>query len=279
MSYIPQESAVVPLTEVVTASNNAELVRVYPPEVDRALGRMGVTSDTKFGYTVGLGTAIILGTPSTWVDLWAYGGLRTSPTTTFTPYMASTDSGDTDIDVVWTYLDAAGVEQSVTVATDATNGTTPVSLGVTAQELYRGSNASSTALVGDVACATTNAFTAGSPTNQDEVLAVIPATDGQTQVLARRIPAGKQAVVRGINLYGTRRSGGAGSVSIVLEVRENGGVWLTERSYSLSTASPIRDNTAGLVLPPLADFRVRIRDVSDSGTDVSGSVVYDLLDV
>lgn len=267
-----------PVNQTLGLDSDARLVRLFPTNIDKSLGRLGVQGSDKFGYTSGLGTSVQYGTPSSWVDLWAYGGLRTSPTTTFTPYMASTSSADQGIDITWTYLDAAGDEQSVTVATDASDGRTPVSLGVTAQELYRGSNTDSTDLVGDVSVATTNAFTSGVPSNQDEVLAAMPANDGQTQVLARRIPAGKQAVINKININLAIASGAAGSASVVFQIRVTGGVWITRRSYEVTNSAPAKDSPNGMVLPALSDFRVRIRDVSDNNTTISGSVDFDLVD-
>lgn len=268
----PELSA--PLNQSLGSDADATLVRVFPPMVDLVLGNLGgVTEKDKFGFASGLGTSIQLGNPSTWVDIWAYGGQRTAPTTTFTPYMASSSSSDTDIDITWPYLDANGVEQEVTVATDGSDGQTPVSLGVTAQDISRGWNDDSTDLVGNVAVAIANNFTSGEPDTQSEVLAQIAVNDGQTQVLAFRVPAGKQAIVQSIDLELARANGSAGAADVVLQTRENGKVWRTRRTYELTTSGSAERNL-NILLPALTDVRARIRDVSDSNSAISGAINY-----
>lgn len=104
-----------PLNQSLGADQDATVVRTIDPTVDEVLGRLGgVSKRRKFGYATGLGTAIQLGTPSTWVDLWAYGGLRTAPTSSFTPYTASSSASDTT-NVTHQYLDANGNRQEVEV--------------------------------------------------------------------------------------------------------------------------------------------------------------------
>lgn len=262
-----------PINQGIGADADAIVVRTVDSAIDLALGRFGGMEEaSKFGYSTGLGTSIQLGTPSTWVDVWAYGGQRTSPTTTFTPYMASTSAADTDIDITWTYIDSSGDEQTVTVATDATDGQTPVSLGVTAQEVYRGIVDDATDIAGTVSCTTANNFTSGDPDNQGEVLAVIAPNDNQTQVLARRIPAGMVGIVRHLRVEVSRANGSAGSASISLDTRETGKVWRSRRVFAPTTSVPSDTEIKGLVLPALTDIRVRVRDVSDSGTTITGAM-------
>lgn len=269
-----------PLNQSLGVDADATVVRSYPDRVDLALGRLGgVQEGDKFGYAAGLGTSIQLGTPATWVDLWAYGGQRTAPTSSFTPFMASDSAADTDIDITWTYQDADGVENTVTVATDGSDGRTPVSLGVTATEVYRGKNDDSTDLAGNVAVTTANNYTNGAPDNQNEVLAYIPVNEGQTQVLALRVPAGKGFVLQGLELAVARASGAAGSVDLVFQIREAGKVWRTIRPFQITTSPPPTYPFFGRVLDVGTDIRVRIRDVSDNGTSVSGTLDYLSIDV
>lgn len=193
--------------------------------------------------------------------------------------MASSAAGDTSIPITFTYLDASGLEQTATVNTNASDGRTPVSLGVTATELFRAHNSGSTDLAGNVAFTTANDFTGGVPNNQDEVLAYIPASDQQTQVLARRIPADKQAILTNLRLYLSRASGAAGSADVVFQIRLNGEVWRTTRPYQITTSVPVDEMIQGTVLPPLTDIRLRIRDVSDASSAIAGSVDFLLVDV
>lgn len=264
-----------PLNQTLGSDQDAAVVRSIAPMVDEALGRLGgVQARTKFGYTTGLGTAIQLGTPSTWVDLWAYGGLRTAPSGSFTPYMASDDNTD-DEDITWQYLDASGLEQEVTVSL---NGTTPVSLGVTATDVFTGWVDDATEPDGLISCASANNFTSGTPDNQAEVLAALPVLDNRTQVLAFRVPSNKQCLMKHLALTLSRTSGSAGAAIIVFQVRESGGVFQTRRPVELTSNAPVMENLEGMVVPASADVRVRIRDVSDASTNITGSLSYLLVD-
>ena len=266
-----------PVNQTLGNDADAIVVRQYPQDIDLALGKLGgAQRNNKFGYTPELGTTVDIGTPSTWVDLWSYGGLRTSPTTTFTPYMASTAIADTDIDVEWTYLDVDGVERTVTIATNASSGRTPVSLGVTAQEVYRGIALSD--IAGSITVTIANNFTNGAPDNQNEVLAHIPTNDNKTQVLARRVPVNKRFILQDIYLRLARASGADGSAILAFQIRESGGNWFSEFPTTITNANsdPIVLNKT---LEPLTDFRIRIRDVSDNNTNISGYLNFIEVDI
>lgn len=282
-TYGPHTHLNAPVNQTIGADADSMLVRTFPEGISTALGRVGgVTGGDKFGYIAGLGTSIQIDSPSTWVDLWAYGGQRTSPTTSFTPYMASDDNTDTGIDITWVYQDADGVEQTVTVATDGSDGRTPVSLGVTATEVYRGWNASGTDLTGNISCVIENDFTNGVPDEQDEVVAHILAEDQQTQVLAARVPANRVLIPKGpvaLHMAMLRNNGSAGSVNAVFQTRETGGVWRTREQILCTDSVPAELTLSGLVLTAGTDYRVRIRDVSDSATFVTGSFRFDLVEV
>ena len=264
-----------PLNEAVANDAQATITRIYDPRVDLALGDLGgVSSRDKFGYIKGLGSSIQLGSPSTWVDLWQYGGMRNTPTGSFTPFMASSSASDT-VEITVPYLDANGLEQEVSVNL---TGQTPVSLVVTATEVVRAFNSDSTNLAGTVTITTANNFTSGVADNQSEVLVSIDPVDQQSQVLAFRVPAGKKALIFETDVFLSRDSGAAGSADIVLQKRESGGVWRTVRNFRLNTAAAII-NLESIVLPPLTDFRARIRDVSDNSSSISGTLNYLLIEI
>lgn len=269
-----------PLNQVIGAGAYAHVERSSDSVLDIQRGLIGgMAIGDKFGYSSGLGVTISEGTPASWVDLWAYGGQRTSPSGTFTPFFASDDSADTDIDIEWTYLDTAGVEQTVTVATDASDGQTPVSLGVTATESYRGENAAATALVGNVALASANSFTAGAPDNQNEVLAYIPIGYGQTQQLTGRVPAGKARLLQKLSLPMARASGAAGSALIDFQTRLPGRTFVTKRPLSISNVGQEPEDMRAITLTALQDYRVRIKDVSDNATTINGTLLFFDVDV
>lgn len=276
----PHTSPNAPVNQTLSSDADASVVRVYNEDVELALGRLGgVTSRRKFGYASGLGVGIVIGTPSTWVDLWVYGGLRTVPPSSFTPYVASTASGDTDIEISYQYLDANGVEQQGTVNTNASNGQTPVSTGVTATELYRAWNSDSTAVTGNVSFARTNSFTSGAPTNQNEALCRIGPNDQQTQLMAFRVPSNKYCILKELECYLARESGAAGSAICAFEIRESGGVFRNIFPFTVGNSSPIEHSFGPTLLQPSTDVRMRIRDVSDNDTYITATLDYLFVDV
>ena len=259
----------------IPPNSDAILVRTINADLDLQRGTLeGMAAGDKFGYSSGLGTAVVQETPSSHVDLWAYGGQRTSPSGTFTPFMASDDAGDTGINIEWTYLDASGLEQSVTVTTDSSDGRTPVSLGVTATEVYRGENVGATALAGDIACTTVNNYTNGAPDDDTEVLAVIPALDGKTQVLAGRVPADEEFLLRDLNVYLSRNSGSAGNALLRFQTRKPGGIFVSQVPFSVSTAAAVLQDMSSIKLDPGTDYRVRIIDVSDNASTINGRLTF-----
>ena len=235
----------------------------------------GYFLDEKFGYIENLGTSIVRANSSTWVDLWFQGGKRTSPTTSFTPYIASDNSGDTSIPISFKYLDASGVKQTGSIVLDGSDGQTPVSLGVTATELTRAWVTGATEPLGIIRVATTNSFTAGVPDNQDEILVAVAGDDDQSQVCADRVPADTKRIIEHIHLYMIRSGGADGSVQAVFQSRTAGhGIWRTRQPVFTGNGAPFSEDIFGITLNAGDDYRIRIRDVSDAGTYVSGNVKY-----
>jgi len=272
----PHTAPNAPLNQTLGGDADAILVRPTSPMIDQALGRLGGRQTVrKFGYHNNLGTAVQLGNSATWQHLWAYQGIRTSPTSSFTPYVASSSASDTSV-VTIEYLDANGVSQ---LATPTLTGQTPVSLGVTATEAFRGWNSGATAFVGQITCTTANNFTAGVPDNQNEVLIAIPINDGQSQVLAYRVPANEKAILEVLSVTLTRSSGAAGSAICALQIRESGGVWRTIMPFQPNTGGQIVLSLEGVVLDAGTDIRLQIRDVSGASSAMSGTLIMTLVDV
>jgi hypothetical protein len=269
-----------PLNQTLGTDADAIVVRAIPSEVDAALGKLGgVDVRDKFGHVYGIGTSIQIDSETSWVDLWADGGLRTSPTAPFTPHMASDDTGDDLIEVTATYQDTGGTEREVTVSTDTGDATSPISLGVTATELYRAYISGSVQPDGNISIATTDTgWDSGVPSTQSKKLMKIPYPDNQSLALAFRIPKDKQGVLTHINLYLSRISGGAGAADLVLQTRLQGKLWRTLRYYELTTAVSVHEEFRGASLPAFTDVRVRIRDVSDASSVIAGNVQYMLID-
>ena len=264
-----------PLNQSLGSDQDATVVRMLNPEIDESLGRLGgVQRRNKFGYVTGLNATIVIGTPSSWVDLWYQSGQRAVQLFSFTPYMASTAADTQDITVE--YIDTNGYRQEVTVAL---TGTTPVSLGVTAVEVVRAYNSDNTTLTGQVDIATANNFTSGSADNQSEIVAVIPAADNQTQQLMDRVPVGKVFILETLRVEILRDNAGAASILAAFQIRVNGTTWRTISPLLVTSSAPTQVDLRGVVLTAETDFRVRIRDVGTNGTSVKGILSYHEVDV
>lgn len=274
--YGPHTHPSAPVNQTLGSDADAMVVRPYSTQVDLALGRLGgVTAKDKFGYIDGLSSGITLGTESSWVDVWAFGGQRTAPTGSFTAFMASDSSADVSSEVTLTYLDVSGVEQTTAVITQGTTSFTAIP---TATEVYRGFVSNNVELSGNVAVATANNFTAGVPSNQEEVLIYIAPIDNQTQLAAFRVPSDKQCILTEFNVTFTRASGAAASAIVALEARNSGGVFRTLRRVEVGAGAPL-SRDMNIVLSPSTDVRARIRDVSDTNCSMSVVFEYLLVDV
>ena len=262
------------ISSAIQADADALVVRSIPTDSDVAFGQFqGFSQDNKSGFSPSLGTTIKIGDTTTWVNVWNSGGLRTTPTSTFTPFMASTASADTDVPIEWVYQDTNGNQLTVTVNTNASNGTTPVSLGVTATEVYDGHAHGN--IDGTVSVATANNFSSGTPASQAQKLASINPDDNEVQMAAGRVPLGYRRNVTHITMAMLRENGGTGSVIGVFQKRRPGSyVWETER-YLLATDSKNYDQAeSGIVLEALTDYRIIVRDVSGTATYVRAIIYY-----
>jgi len=185
--------------------------------------------------------------------LWAFGGKREFNDTNFTPFLASSNAADTSIPIEITYLDTDGNEQTTTVTTDAADGRTPVSLGIEISESFRAGISGDTEIQGNISLVTINNFTNGVPDEQDEVVWHILAGDNQTQLCLGRVPARMKRRIKNIDCGVLRDNGGGTAIQAVFQTKAPGGVWKTSR--------------------------IRIRDVSDATTFVSGTIDFEDISV
>ena len=263
-----------PLNQSIGADADALVVRPLDSGVDLALGRLGGVAE---GALKGHNPAIVTTTDPE--DVWTHGGVRTAPTSNFTPYLASSSASDTDVDVVVEYLDANGAEQTVTVNL---NGQTSVSAGVTASETvkaYLGA-ASSNAAVGTVYCTNANNFTAGVPDNQNEVMWAFSAEDQETQLCAGRCPADRKMRIKWGNVLVARDNGSATAAVVKVQTRASGAAgWRTRISMEITSSNSFDRAITDLVLDAGEDIRVRVVTVSDNTTRVTASLLYDMITV
>ena len=232
-----------------------------------------LNAGNKFGYSTALGTSININNPSTWIDLWYPNTAREDVTSNFTPYFASDDAGDTSNTFVLYYLDSSGIEQTVTCTTDATNGQTAVSAGVTASEVYRAINTST--MSGNISIAKTSSFTSGEPTTATDLVAYIPAINNQTQQCMARVPSNKKRHIKRIYVSMLRINGSSGSMQGALLVKNGDGIWQTIREIHATSSYSYDRTVSGVVLDPNLDFKIQIRDISDTNTYVEGEIEYE----
>lgn len=155
-------------------------------------------------------------------DIVSYGGTKTYLSVADTLYISSSNAGDT-VDIVASGLDADGNRQEVT---QALNGQTKTEIGsgVTWLDVFRGWNANSTDLAGDVYIYADDTVTGGVPDTASKVLAKIDQTKQQTHIAAYIIPSGYTGYLLG--WYASmNRSNTTGASDVELFSREDGKVF------------------------------------------------------
>jgi len=252
------------------------VAKVFDLDVDIALGNVdGISYNDKFGLVKGIDAADAA------ADLWAWGSdpLAGAPTKVFPSvagdlFIASDAAGDTDVDVTIVYLDATGVERTVTKNLD---GQTPVDVEVTALDSNRMWISGATAAVGNIYLSTSGSFTAGVPDVATTVVAFIEAGYGQTEQCTYTVPSGKKMVLTLLQVSMSRGSGAAGSAEVQLRVKPSGGSVLVKREWQATDSSPVKDGTV-FVFAALTQVVVRVKDVSDGDTHLTGVWKFYLVD-
>lgn len=282
-SYYGQyNQANAPLNQVLSSDSDATVVKAVTSDFLIPLGLFsGIEEDAKFGRVEDIDAA------DNAVDVWAVADdtltgrsdTKVFPTSASTLYMASDSSADQDIEVTVIYLDTNGIKQTVTANTDASDGQTPVSLAVSGLDSNRaylsGDNESN---AGNIYISNNSSFTSGVPSTITNTLCMIPAGYGQTQQAMDTVPADKKLRMKRMIAYLARASGAAGSATVYLKIKPNGGSWRVMRDYVITDGSPISKPIAGLVLDGLTQWVLTVNDVSDTDTTVFAEVHYDMID-
>lgn len=169
--------------------------------------------DLKFGFN---------GNVSAAADVWSVGGDRNTPTSSFSPFLASDNAADNAVITVY-YLDEKGKYRTKDITL---NGTTPVPLGEVATESTRGyvADTSLSTIAGTVTLVTANNFTAGIPNDPTQILWDIQGDIGQTLLAADRVPAGHEYIITEVQASITRDAAAA-SARLALQIRPPGGQW------------------------------------------------------
>lgn len=268
-----------PIGATISADADARVVRSVSSELDLAFGRFsGLEENTKFGMVLGIDAA------DNAVDIWDFASdalstrtdTKTFPTSAATLYAASDSAADTSKQFTASVILSDGTRSDVTWTTDATDGRTAVSLGVSGLDVNTVTlSGSSQTHAGNIYVQQGSGFTAGVPNTPANVLAFVRAGYGRTQQATYTVPAGYQIRIKRVILTIARASGAAGSAQIEFRVKPAGKSWIVMREWHLPTGF-VEKHVAGLVYDAGTQIVMRLEDVSDSDTNVTGEFHYEL---
>jgi hypothetical protein len=248
-------------------------------EIEVALGNVpNQTNGTKFGSVYDIDSADP--TPATiWraADSGSTFRRKTFATVAANLWVASTDAGDTSIQITLVVNNASNALETITVTTDAVDGTTPVDTGVSALDCntayISGNNQT---LAGNVWVTNANNFTvAGVPVDPTEVMAFIPAADGRTQQVTYRVPFDTTMVIR--EVHASMQAGtGQAAAKVKMLVCEPNESWYTLRPYALTNYISL-ERPELITLPAGTFIEFVIDDVAANNTDTVVIFNYDLI--
>jgi hypothetical protein len=116
-------------------------------------------------------------------------------------------------------------------------------------------------------------------TTTANVFVNIPIGDNRTQILAYTVPDGKTAYLVGFGASLVRAAGNAGSGYITIRAKTEGGVYEGRYVADLNTGSSIALNlTAPIAFTERTDIKLRVEEVSDNESRISGNISLLLVD-
>jgi hypothetical protein len=219
----------------------------------------------KFGYNSDVDTTT---DPE---DIWDYGGLYTFGSDDGeTVRISSDNTGDTDSFTVQG-LDENFLNKSVTLNL---SGQTPVTVG-TFSRVFRGFNAGSTNLNGNVYSYGTGTVTTGTPQSASMIRSMAKPVFQQTQMAIYTVPANYNAYVCDVSCSAPRLANQTIAVEMHLEVRRFGKVFRTELVFGVNDSLYQDVLFAPIKIPGKSDVRLRAQEVYASNTPVAAS--FDLI--
>ena len=135
-----------------------------------------------------------------------------------------------------------------------------------------------------VLLAGSNGSASGSITGRQEtttanVFFSLPLGFNQSTIAADTVPAGKDVLIRTLEVGIVRNNGSAGSATASLRVRPVGSVFQAKRVYELQAGGNISKRIeGGLLIPEKADLKFTIDEVSDNNTIVFAEYEYVTID-
>jgi hypothetical protein len=206
-------------------------------------------------------------------DVWNLGGQKTWGAAAATIYISSTNqANDNDIYITVEYIDANGLEATVTGQLHATDARTFVSLGVTALDVNRAYlSGDNEALTGTVYISNDNTDVGGNgiPDTIGNALATIPPADGQTMQALYYVPANRTAFLTGW-MFTTNAATATHSVICRLQVKPAGGSWRTVEAAGAELGRNWSSNWDFAEEVP-ASSAIRITCIGTAACDVSAS--------
>ncbi len=237
-------------------------------------GVIGIELFNQFGRNPQIDTAAA-------EDVWNGGGVYTGQPTGAAETMEILSSSVNDIAAgsgaltvqISHLLDATGAESDPITVT--MNGTTPVSLG--AVTYYRSTKVK--VLTAGATGSNEGTLTLRHTTTTANIFSVMPIGANETTILAYTVPLGKTLLISAGSIQMARASGAAGSAQISFRARPDGEVYHTILSPEITNSSGYTINGKNyLVFAAQTDIKLRVDDVSDNLTIVTGNIRGLLID-
>lgn len=203
-------------------------------------------------------------------DVWNYGGVETWLAAAAAMSISSSAAADTAIDITIDYIDTNWEAQTVTVATDGADGRTETSTGVSMLRVNKVTNASGTALAGDLyVYETSDTVTAGVPDTAAKVHGKIDIGRDASQMGKYSVPLHYDAYITD---YWASINNDAGWARMAMYYRPYGGVFQVKPEFGLDE---VRSKfmyikpTLFTKLEPRTDILWKCMEVEADSTDVS----------
>lgn len=212
-----------------------------------------------------------IGTATDPEDVWGGGGDYTGfPTgSAETMEIASSSANDTSAGTgartvrVSGLIDGSGAavaDQDVTL-----NGTSQVSLG--AGTYIRASKI--VVLTAGSGGENAGTLTLRHTTTTANIFAVMPVSANHTHIAVYTVPLATTLYLFALSMDMARASGAAGSASVSLRIRPNGGVFQSELTPEITNSKSFNESNFPHVIEALSDVKIRVDSVSDNATIVS----------
>jgi|TARA_R110000803_G_scaffold182282_1_gene244613 hypothetical protein len=204
-------------------------------------------------------------------DIWDYGGLYTFGSDSGETIRISSDNtGDTGSFIVQG-LDENFLNKSVTLNL---SGQTPVTLG-TFSRVFRGFNAGSTDLNGNVYSYGTGAVATGTPQSASMIRSMVKPIYQQTQMAIYTVPANHTAYICDVTCSSPRLANQTIAVEMRLDVRQFGKVFRNQLVFGVNDSLYQDVLFAPIKVPAKSDIRLRAQKVYANNTPVAAS--FDLI--